>query len=599
MLLRILDQICQEAGQTPFTQLYRNDPGDVEGTNSRRARAFIHLYLKVAFGLLNFTEREHFVTDGSYDGGIDGYYIDFEKKCIYLIQSKFRTTEANFANKRLTLEDLLSMDVSRILEGHDKDERGNLYNGKILRLQREIRDISDIARYNYRVVLLANIEAASPDKLSQLIGGFPCEIIDHEKCYELLVFPVLAGTYFHASDLLIHLDLSNKNAGSKINYTVDTRFGECDITVLFVPTVEIAKAFHRYKNSLLKFNPRSYLELEGQKVNESIRATIQRPGKNEFALYNNGITMLSDETNLNERIGQRNKAQLNVKNPQIINGGQTAYTLSRLYEELPSQDAESVFIGKEVLLKIITLSPGVANVTEEDKAALIESISEATNLQTAVITADRYSNEPANVELQRVLFDRYGLLYERKRGEFEDGLHNRYIEQSQLVERNLFFRIFFAANGDLKRAIQKRLFAKLSKTSWAVPSSEQLDRFYFAFLCFMAIQPIRGSLYNLTKEIYAMLYTLSSYYMPTDLQRAESEVNEIVESFLKRWRHFVATYESTDIRFKRTRIDRSTGQLVSQFRRDKWLNSGGLIDDIKAHFGTNRSGPGIEAELAH
>lgn len=103
---------------------------------------------------------------------------------------------------------------------------------------------------------------------------------------------------------MINLDLSNENAGSKISYTVDTRYGECDITVLFVPTIEIAKTFHRYKNSMLRFNPRSYLELEGAKVNAAIRDTIVQSDKNEFALYNNGITMLSDETNLNERIGQ-------------------------------------------------------------------------------------------------------------------------------------------------------------------------------------------------------------------------------------------------------------------------------------------------------
>jgi hypothetical protein len=110
----------------------------------------------------------------------------------------------------------------------------------------------------------------------------------------LLVFPVISGTFFNATDLGIHLDLSNKNAGSKISYSVDTQYGECDITALFVPTIEIARTFHRYKNSILRFNPRSYLELEGAKVNAAIRNTIFVEGKNEFALCNNGITMLSD-----------------------------------------------------------------------------------------------------------------------------------------------------------------------------------------------------------------------------------------------------------------------------------------------------------------
>ncbi|WNV05981.1 AIPR family protein [Candidatus Methylospira mobilis] len=66
---------------------------------------------------------------------------------------------------------------------------------------------------------------------------------------------------------------------------------------------------------------------EGGKVNGAIKDTIITNDANEFALFNNGIAMLSDETYINERIGQKRKAQLIVKNPQIINGDQTSYML--------------------------------------------------------------------------------------------------------------------------------------------------------------------------------------------------------------------------------------------------------------------------------
>lgn len=113
----------------------------------------------------------------------------------------------------------------------------------------------------------------------------------------------------------------------------------------------------RYRNSILEYNPRSYLDLQdGRLVNQSIKETLLRPDSNEFALMNNGITILSDETNLSERIGQRNKAQLRLLRPQIINGGQTAYTLSRAFNE-DREGAEVRFAGKEVLTKVITLTP--------------------------------------------------------------------------------------------------------------------------------------------------------------------------------------------------------------------------------------------------
>ena len=113
------------------------------------------------FGLLDFVEREHFITDGAFDGGIDGYYINLEDRVIYLLQSKFRSTEANFTDKQMTLEELLSMDATRILDGHKEDEAGNSYNGKILQLQREASSIDDIARYKYKVILLANLKTSN------------------------------------------------------------------------------------------------------------------------------------------------------------------------------------------------------------------------------------------------------------------------------------------------------------------------------------------------------------------------------------------------------------------------------------------------------
>lgn len=262
ILLNILDRIRDEAAGTKRAATYLPAAIDSEQINQARSRAFIHLYLKVSFGLLDFATREHFITDGAYDGGIDGYYINRDTRLIYLIQSKFRATERNFSEKEITLQELLAMDVNRILDGHENDDQGNRYNGKILQLQREIREIEGIGRYKYAIVLLANVEIA-PSQLSKLVGSYPCEVLNYEKCYDLLVFPVISGTYFNASDLIIHLDLSNKNAGSKISYTVDTQYGECDITALFVPTLEIARTFHRYKNSILRFNPPKLLGVGG------------------------------------------------------------------------------------------------------------------------------------------------------------------------------------------------------------------------------------------------------------------------------------------------------------------------------------------------
>lgn len=564
-----------------LSKKYPTTTTDVEQQNQARSRAFIHLYLKVSFGILSFEEREHFITDGSYDGGVDGYFINTENKTIYFIQSKFRTTDKNFENKQISLNEILIMDVNRILDGEDEDEDGNLYNGKIKQLQRELSNTDAIARYSNQIIILANLPDVKASDLRKLSGGLACEVFNFENCYEKLVFPVITGTFFNAGELSINIDLSNKNAGSKISYTVQTKKGKCEITVLFVPTIELGRIMYKYKNSILKYNPRSYLGHEGKNVNNSIRQTITESDTNEFALFNNGITMLSDETYINEKIGQKYKAQLIVKNPQIINGGQTSYTLSQIYAENSPEESESIFQNKEVLIKIITLQE---NNDIESKLDLINSISEATNKQTPVINADRFSNEKLQMQLQKLLFNKYNLLYERKRGEFADGVYNNYITENSIVERNLFYKMFYASNGMIDKAAEKKLFFKQGLTLEDFKSVE-LDNAYFGYLCFKKINQLKYNSLRFDISDYAKVYAMTILYKPLELQSYEKST-ENYASFLKpKWDNFVDSYKNNYIE-TRNKYDKTTQQSrtyqIPNYR--KWYNSEEFVSNVKEYF---------------
>lgn len=313
-LVNILDQIRKEAPQE--YKRYHVLETDTEKLNQARSRAFIHLFLKVRFGLLDFREREYYITDQSYDGGIDAYYISKETKKVCFIQAKFRTKEDNFQEKEISFEELLNMDVDRITEGKSTDEDGNEYNGKIKQLQRDINNVADIGRYGYEVIILANLKDQKQSKLRKLTGGFSTDVFDYEKTYSEIVFPVVSGTYYNERELCIQLNLSNTTLSScRISYTVNTKFKSCDISLVFVPTSEIGRILYKYKNSILKFNPRSYLELANNTVNKEISKTVTARDTNEFALFNNGITMLSEGTNFNERVGSIGEAQVVVTNP--------------------------------------------------------------------------------------------------------------------------------------------------------------------------------------------------------------------------------------------------------------------------------------------
>jgi hypothetical protein len=481
------------------------------------------------------------------------------------------------------------MDINRILEGETTDAHGNMYNGKILGMARAINEIPDIARYNYKVILLANLNALAPDKLRQLTGGHPVEVFDYERCYDKLVFPILSGTYFNASDLTIYLDLSNKNAGARITYSVRTKYHDCEITVLFVPILEIARIMGKYKNSILRYNPRSYLDFDAEKVNAAIRNTILHTKGNEFALLNNGITIISDDTSINQRIGQKHKAQLYVRNPQIINGGQTAFTLSRVYEDCVKSGNTGAFENKEVLVKIITLNSETGDNEPAHRLELIEEISTATNQQTAVTNADRRSNEKAQLDIHRLIFERYGLLYERKRGEFGDGRHNGYVDAEQIINRNLFVRIYAAANGEFYRKTSSKTFVQYKRFEEIANDLKKLDRFYWAFLCYnQMVRNVRGreAQRQYQRMLLGKVYAITEGAMPTDIDIGEvtGEVRTKVVQFEDEWAQFLLEVAKRESRWQRTRTDKVTNQPRAQFFEKGWLDSGDFVQDVRKHF---------------
>ena len=267
--------------------------------------------------------------------------------------------------------------------------------------------------------------------------------------------------------------------------------GQCEITLLFVPTMEIARHFHKYKNTVLRFNPRSYLSLSKNPVNKEIALTIRNLKTNEFSLFNNGITLLSDETRLQEKVGRKERGQLYVKNPQIINGGQTAYTLSYIYEDAVGarEDLEKIFGGKEVMLKVITF----ADTTSRTQVnSLIEEVSKSTNRQTPVEEADRRSNDAIQMQLQKTFYTDFGYFYERKEGEFYDGLRNHYIDQERVIDRVTLLRMVYAMKGfpSQARSGANTLF-KTDRISRILNDPKEAPRMLFAYLCSATLDSLR------------------------------------------------------------------------------------------------------------
>lgn len=444
LLINVLDSIVSEASNSCDRNIY--NVTNEEQANQARARALIHLFLRTRFWLTNCVDAEKYITEGSWDGWLDWYYIDKESKSIFLIQSKFRTNERNFEEMPVNGYDLFSMHLGAITRGEIQSPTGEAFNWKILGFQRWIQEISNIGQYKYILIFLGNISRSINSNTLNSVSGNVCsevEIINWTDTYNKLLLPYLQSDFYHKKDFVLKIQV-NQNQSNRINYAVNVNGQSVNINLSFIPTIEIAKMMNEYKNSLLKYNPRCYVWIKNGGVNQKIRDSISQTNSNEFSLLNNWITIICSDFEYSERNALAGIATLLVTNPQIVNGGQTAFTLAKIYQE----GDNSIFENKEVLVKFISLNEEQT----PEQINLIEKISEATNNQTPVGLSDRKSNDINLVRLQNYLFETHGFILERKKGEFFEAISKNIISKDNIISKEDIMRLAFVISWKVSEA---------------------------------------------------------------------------------------------------------------------------------------------------
>jgi hypothetical protein len=455
-LLKILDNIRTEAPHSKeFIRFHSNNKKDLEWS---RGQAFIHLFLLTKFGITNFLDRNKYICDDTADGGLDAYYISETDKTIYLVQSKFKNTASNFHGEAITTSELVKMELEAILSGKKKDSNGINFNKKVRVFQAELNKLTKKQIFKNTVIFLANIKDLNDTQIRKFTEKLDYDVFDFEKCYAELVKPICTGTYYDPDRIVIDINLLGKSAPQLIQ-NVKTSYGNAEVTLYFVPTKEMGRVMSQYKNAILRYNPRNYLGLSKNPVNSEIRKSITSLSTNDFALFNNGITIMTDRGEFTNKSGKRNTGRLTLINPQIINGGQTAYTLSDIYEKEYKKD-QKIFNGKEVLVRVVELS-GRKKEADLKRFNFISAISTTTNKQTAIKDADRHSNNPILVSIQDEVFRKYGYFVELKRGEYYDGLERKIVSKDLLIDRVTMLRSYKALKGSpssARRQSEKQLF---------------------------------------------------------------------------------------------------------------------------------------------
>ena len=167
------------------------------------------------------------------------------------------------------------------------------------------------------------------------------------------------------------------------------------------PVGELARLADVHGDQLFDKNIRRYLGLAGNRVNLGMADTLRDASqRRNFYFYNNGITITCSQFRHNAL--QLKDWQVQVRDLQIVNGGQTARTVQRVADQGgPIDDAD-------VLVRIYELPP--------DDQDVVDAITLATNSQSPVYLRDLRATDDRQRQLA-LSIDALGFRYRTKREE--------------------------------------------------------------------------------------------------------------------------------------------------------------------------------------
>lgn len=379
--------------------------------NKQRSAAFVLLCMANCLDI-SLEDAVELLTEGGNDAGVDGLHIGEVEDGEFLVtvfQGKYKIKNldgtANFP------ENGVQKAVNTVQVLFDPFRQVTL-NEKLAPKVEEIRSlIRDAYIPKVRFVLCNN--GAQWNEIAQgwideLKKDFPDKVefyhFNHDSIVRILQRTKAVDATIQLSGQLIVEDM---------NY----------MRVLLgrVAVQHVADLFEQHGDRLLQRNIRRYLGLHSNRVNSAIHETLCSDKADKFYFYNNGITVVCDKFDYNAF--QKNDYKVQLKNMQIINGGQTCKTIHEtLKSALPNMLGQSAY----VMVRIYQLA--------EENKDFVQDITYATNSQNPVDLRDLRSNDNIQKNLELGMKD---LGYSYKRQREEGGYGSSVITSSITAEATL------------------------------------------------------------------------------------------------------------------------------------------------------------------
>jgi len=163
--------------------------------------------------------------------------------------------------------------------------------------------------------------------------------------------------------------------------------GEYESFLAVIPGELLYRLYHEFGPRLLELNVRSFLQARG-KVNSGIRRTLrERPAR--FMAYNNGLSATVESLELTHH-PDGGLAISQVTGLQVVNGGQTVASIHRA-RDTDGVDLSEVFVQAKITKLDVARTP-----------ELVKGISEYSNTQNRVNTADLSANDSFQIRMEQL-----------------------------------------------------------------------------------------------------------------------------------------------------------------------------------------------------
>lgn len=314
-----------------------------------------------------------FVTDGTGDNGIDGFYFHPEERAIYLMQSKW----SERGTKTIEVGD-----VHKFIQGAkdilDKNKQAFVKSKRITHLWPKIEYAVDEAM-RIHLIFVFNSDNSLSQEAQAVVDRYknennaPTEIVFSRTISQQDLYEQVTGTASPA----INVDTSLFSWGQVKDPHVSV-YGQ-------MYCAEIATWYTRFGDRLFAPNIRSFLG--DTEVNQRIKKTLEE-NPQLFWYFNNGITATCDS--LEKKPGGGSEfGSFTFNNLRIVNGAQTVGAIHSTFQE--TTEAEKLETAK-VSVKIISLQHGDQKLGNE--------ITINTNTQNRVSARDFLSLEKLQIRLK-------------------------------------------------------------------------------------------------------------------------------------------------------------------------------------------------------